>query len=201
MAGAAERVVERVGQLVAHPPARAGGTPGRPVVIGVDGRSGAGKTVLAAEVAARLAPGVEVTVVSLEPMYRGWHGLAAGTRLWSEQVLPALSAGRAAEYAGWDWDSGRPGPVTRLRPCDVVLAEGVGVGVRRARPALDLLVWLEVPPEVRRRRALARDGAPFTAWWDAWAQQESELLAADPIPSAAGLVVSGGDAPGDVWEA
>jgi anthranilate synthase component 1/para-aminobenzoate synthetase len=194
----ADGVAGRVRRLLAE---RVGGRGPAPVVVGVDGRSGAGKTVLAAAVRARLKPGTDVTVVSLEPMYRGWHGLAAGTRLWSEQVLQDLAAGRPAEYAGWDWHAGREGPTVLERPARVVLAEGVGVGVRAARPRLDLLVWLEVPPEVRRRRALARDGAGFGRWWDAWAQQEAELLAADPVPASAGLVVSGTGASPDVCEA
>ncbi|MGF1663853.1 MAG: hypothetical protein ACFCVG_15575 [Kineosporiaceae bacterium] len=193
-------LADRVLQLVADR-ARAGGGPPRPVVVGFDGRSGAGKTLLAAGVGVRLEPVVEVAAVSLEPLYRGWHGLAAGTRLWSEQVLPALAAGRAAEYAAWDWQAGRHGPTVRLRPAGVVLAEGVGVGVRAARAALDLLVWLDVPAAVRRRRALARDGTGYARWWDAWAQQEAELLAADPIHRAAGLVVSGGGLGPGVCEA
>jgi hypothetical protein len=198
--GLVDRVVGRVRQLLASR-AEVGGTPTRPLLVGIDGRSGAGKSVLAAAVTACLAPDTMVTAVSLESMYRGWHGLAAGTRLWSQQVLPALAAGREAEYAGWDWRAGRAGGAVRLRPGRVVVAEGVGVGVRGARAALDLLVWLDVPADVRRRRALDRDGAVFAPWWDAWAQQEAELLAADPVPGAATLVVSGSRTSPDVCEA
>ena len=49
----------------------------RPALIGLDGRSGSGKTVLAAALAARIAPFARVEVIEIESMYRGWDGLAA----------------------------------------------------------------------------------------------------------------------------
>ena len=48
----------------------------RPALIGLDGRSGSGKTVLAAALAARIAPFARVEVIEIESMYRGWDGLA-----------------------------------------------------------------------------------------------------------------------------
>ncbi|MGF1654415.1 MAG: hypothetical protein ACFCUP_13985, partial [Actinomycetales bacterium] len=115
------RVADLVGRLIAGRGA-GGRTPARPMVVGIDGRSGAGKTVLAAAVTARLERDTAVSAVSLESMYRGWHGLAAGTRLWSEQILPALATGRTVEYDAWDWHAGRAGRPVRLRPGGVVLA-------------------------------------------------------------------------------
>ena len=59
----------------------------RPALIGLDGRSGSGKTVLAAALAARIAPFARVEVIEIESMYQGWDGLAAA-------VGPAARAAR-----------------------------------------------------------------------------------------------------------
>jgi para-aminobenzoate synthetase len=44
-----------------------------PVIIAVDGRSGAGKTTLAVELAARLRAHHKVSLFHLEDIYPGWH--------------------------------------------------------------------------------------------------------------------------------
>lgn len=189
---------------------RAGGQgPGRgPIVVAIDGRSGAGKSTLAAALVDAVsiigttdggADATTVSAVTLEELYRGWTGLAAGTRLWSHDVLPPLADGRPATYAPWDWRAGRAGPPVTLGPAPVVIAEGVGAGVRLARPLLDILVWLSAPSAVRRQRALARDGYVFAPWWEAWAGQEEALLAADPIPRRADVVVDVSSPDGARW--
>lgn len=172
-----------------------------PVVVGLDGRSGAGKSTLAVSLADELTRvrRVGVTTVSLEVLYPGWSGLAAGTRVWSGKLLPRLADGQVVTYEPWDWEARRPGAATTARPAPLVLAEGVGVGVRAARPRLDLLVWVAAPAPTRRERALSRDGDVFAPWWDSWAVQEDGLLASDPIPDHADLVVDAAAADARGW--
>ena len=45
------------------------------LLLGVDGRSGAGKTSLAVETAALLRPHLSVSVFHLDAVYPGWDGL------------------------------------------------------------------------------------------------------------------------------
>ena len=49
----------------------------RPLLLAVDGRSGAGKTSLALELAALLRPHLDVEVFHLDSVYPGWDGLDA----------------------------------------------------------------------------------------------------------------------------
>lgn len=176
-------------------------TAAAPVVVAVDGRSGAGKSTLAALLAAEVTGGhgIRVASVALEDLYPGWTGLAAGTRMWAGSVLPCLARGRPATYQPWDWHAGRVGRVVTVPAAPVVIGEGVGAGVRQARARLDLLVWVHAAGPLRRERALARDGDVFAAWWDAWAAQEDGLLAADPIPRHAHVVVDASAADAGGW--
>lgn len=150
---------------------------GPPVLVGVDGRSGSGKTELAASLAAALADaGRHCVVVHLDDLYPGWAGLAAGLTVLCDRVVAPLRAGRVAAYPSWDWDAGAPGPHRTVPAAPVVLLEGVGVLASGCADLLDVRVWLEAPTEVRRARALARDGGSFAPWWTLWADQEDELL-------------------------
>lgn len=184
--------------------AREQGPDPSPIIVAVDGRSGAGKSTLAAALvdavrSADDADGTRVAAVTLEELYRGWTGLAAGTRLWSHEVLPPLAGGRPATYTPWDWRAGRALPRVTVGPAPVVIAEGVGAGVRLARRRLDILVWLSAPVAVRRERALARDGDVFAPWWEAWAGQEDALLTSDPVPRHADVVVDVSSDDGADW--
>ncbi|OMH34363.1 hypothetical protein [Tersicoccus sp. Bi-70] len=167
---------------------------GRTRLIGVDGRSGAGKTTLADRLAAALAEGgapLPVGVFHLEELYPGWDGLDAGMEQYRRSVLESLTAGRPARWTDWDWVHDRPGRTHVIDPGGLLIAEGVGVGHAAARPLLDALVWVEVPAAERRERALARDGDLYRPHWARWAAQEDSWLETDDVAAAADVVVTG----------
>ena len=66
-----------------------------PVIIAIDGRSGAGKTTLAIELAARLRNHHKVSLFHLEDIYPGWNGLAAGIERYVSTVLDAAEPRRS----------------------------------------------------------------------------------------------------------
>lgn len=160
-------------------------SPRRPVLVGVDGRSGSGKTDLARELLTRLtADGTAARTVHLDDLYPGWDGLAAGLVVLCDEVLRPLRSGRPAVYRSWDWHAGRPGPVVTVPPGDVVVVEGVGALACSCARLLDLRVWLDAPVDVRRARALGRPDATPPTWWASWAAQEDALLARSGRPPA-----------------
>ena len=165
-----------------------------PLIVGIDGRSGSGKTVLSKVLAENLSIDHDVTVLRLEDLYRGWQGLHAGMEIFSREVLPLLAAGETATYPTWDWHAddgadGGPGPAATTEPSEVIICEGVGVGARQNRELLDVLIWLRVPDEVRYERAVGRDGESYRHQWDNWAAQERRMLDEDQIYDAADLVL------------
>jgi hypothetical protein len=165
-------------------PALAGSTR----VIAVDGRSGAGKTWLAAALREQLdgAP-----VVALEDLYGGWDGLARGVALLVTRVLAPLAAGQPAHVPRYDWVAGTWGVPWLLEPPPVLIVEGVGAGARRAAAYASVLIWVEATAAARKQRALDRDGDTFAPHWDAWAAQEDALLARERTSDRADLVIDG----------
>lgn len=159
--------------------------PDRPVLVGVDGRSGSGKTDLATCLAAGVRGlGLTCTVLHLDDLYPGWTGLAEALAPLCDGVVRPLARGEEGAYTSWDWAVSRPGPRRTVRVRDVVILEGVGVLAGPCASDLDLRLWLEAPTGVRRARALDRDGEVFAPHWQEWAQQEDALFGDGRPPPA-----------------
>jgi anthranilate synthase component 1/para-aminobenzoate synthetase len=152
-----------------------------PVIIAIDGRSGAGKTTLAVELAARLRMHHKVSLFHLEDIYPGWNGLAAGVERYVTTVLAPLRHGDAAEWVSWDWEKHYDGRSHVTLPAEIVIVEGVGAAASAARHMLDAVVWVDAPDDDRRHRAMARDGSSYEPFWDSWAAQEDEWLGSDDV--------------------
>lgn len=154
-------------------------------VIAIDGPSGAGKTDLARWWEDR--PGT--SVLHIEDLYPGWHGLDATPPMVAE-LLGSIATGRQASAARWDWEHDRPGPMLHLSPRPVIVVEGVGAAAAVVRPFLSLIVWVDAPAAVRHARAIARDGDAYAPWWQTWADQERRHFARELTRTHADVVVS-----------
>ena len=149
-----------------------------PLIIGIDGRSGTGKTSLAAQLEQELtAAGHSVHVLHLDDFYPGWDGLFDGVEAW-DALSVQLTEGIAGTYTPWDWEAGAPGEVRTVDPTatQVIICEGVGA----IAGACEVRILATAPDEVRHERAMARDGDTFRPHWERWAEQEEALLAEIP---------------------
>jgi para-aminobenzoate synthetase len=175
-----------------------------PVIIAIDGRSGAGKTTLAIELAAQLRNHHKVALFHLEDIYPGWNGLTAGIERYVSTVLTPLSRAEPATWTSWDWDRHYDGDTRVTLPAEIVIIEGVGAAAAEARPLLSAVIWADSPDDIRRKRALDRDGGTYEPFWDQWAEQEDAWLAADDVPRKADIRVlnnADGSATADVMQA
>lgn len=155
----------------------------RPAVVALDGRTGAGKSTLAAGLALA-RPAVVVAgddfyapaVAGLDRLERGLLGGAevAGLvfdwrRLREEAIVP-LSRRATARFARYDWDAddGRLGAECELAPVELVVVEGVYSARPELADLVDLAVCVLVEEAVRQVRLAARtqDRADLVRFWE-----------------------------------
>jgi uridine kinase len=157
-------------------------------VLLLDGRSGSGKSVLAAW----LAPRLGARVLAMEDLYCGWDGLARAAEELADRVLPAWRAARVASWPRWDWVADRVQGSGHLRPGGTLIVEGCGALTAASRPLADLAVALDVDAAVRAERIRRRDPASALPGHRRWTAQERRLAVRDPAPRLADVVLRGG---------
>jgi uridine kinase len=162
----------------------------RPVTLGtarliaLEGPSGSGKSTLADELA-RISG---AHVVRTDDLCPGWDGLPEVPRILVDLLGPVASGstGRTPRY---DWILGHHVEDLEVAPAALVVLDGVGSGGRLLAPLTTLLVWLDADPDLRRTRALERDGAAFAEHWAPWAASEAAYFAAEDLPARADLIL------------
>lgn len=151
-------------------------------LVCVDGPAGAGKTTLAAELAA-LTP---ATAVHMDDLYEGWDGLPAIDAQLGDLLEP-LAARRPGSYRRWDWLAGGWAETVSVAPAELLILEGVGSGAAAYSHLQTVLVWVEAPYDLRMRRSIGRDGGAFAPYWEAWAKGEDDLFARELTKERADL--------------
>ncbi|MEJ7730936.1 MAG: uridine kinase [Polyangiaceae bacterium] len=143
----------------------------RPLVIGIAGGTGSGKTTVARRIAEAL-PASAVTLVEHDWYYRdrpdlGFdercaqnydHPDALETELCVEH-LRALRAGHAVDAPSYDFKAHRRrAEWRRVEPTDVIVVEGILVFVEETlRQQMDVKVYVDTDADIRAFRRIRRD--------------------------------------------
>ena len=154
----------------------------QPVVL-IDGRAGAGKTSLAAFLADEIQARYLVTVqlIHMDDLTEGWKGLASA----SAQVARIIKQGTWQRY---DWISGTLVEHHQIKPGLPLIIEGCGAISKASADLADFRIWVECDDDLRRERAIARDGALFEPHWETWADQEQQIIKTQSPKAHADLV-------------
>lgn len=158
-------------------------------IVGVDGRSGAGKSFLASRLSALMAaPIVEIDDFVSWGCFSGWWPR------FDDEVLTPLLAGRDATYRVRDWTDvhgSTLGGYKTQRWSPTVILEGVTCTRRATVGRLVYAVWVQAPAALRLARGLARDRdvPDRERLWQRWMRAEDEFFAADGTRERADRVV------------
>ena len=164
----------------------------RPVVIAVDGGSGAGKSSVASWLARRL----DAALISLDDFFAAdipdsrWDEFAVTEKRervfqWERlrrQCVEPLLEGRPARWRAFDFASGLRAngtygmeeEVNVQRPADVILIEGAYSAGPELADVVELAILVDVPEKERHSRLRERDGLLFAnRWLRRWGEVES----------------------------
>ncbi len=181
----------------------------RPVVVAIDGGSGAGKTTIA-EKLTRLT---EIALVPLDDFYQTvipeseWPHKTVEQRLngvfdWSRvrsEALEPLRAGKPGRWHAFDFIGGlgKEGTyslkkeATEVAPAPTILVEGAYSASPPLRDLIDLAVLVDLHSKMRHLRTAARgDNAEFLAKWHAiWDAVETHYFQHVCSPESFDLVI------------
>lgn len=168
---------------------------GRPRVIAIDGRGGAGKTTLTRrlhETAPRSAV-VHTDDVAWNLACFDWGAVLA------ENILQPLHRGAAVDFRPQAWVAhDRPGSIKVPAGVDFIFVEGTGILREELAPWLDPSVWMQGDLDEQERRLVARDGdsAEQREHVANWLLEELPFLLREQ-PWARATMIVGGPAPID----
>jgi uridine kinase len=154
-----------------------------PIVVAVDGGSGAGKSILARLIQSQ----VDAALIQIDDFFAAdipdsqWGEFSVEERLryvfnWRrlrESAIEPLLAGEPAKWYAFDFESGlRPDGTygtqadpTERKPADVILLEGAYTACPELADLVDLAILVDVPVEERHARLEAREDEGFLEEW------------------------------------
>jgi para-aminobenzoate synthetase len=181
----------------------------RPIVVALDGGSGAGKSTIAR----RLMRATGAALVPLDAFYQTvipeaeWPNKTVAQRLngvfdWSRirrHALEPLRAGRPGRWHAFDFTRGLGEAGTyqleeqeaAVAPTRVVLIEGAYSASPPLRDLIDLAVLVDAPEVSRHARTLARGDDPvfLAQWHQVWDEVESYYFTHVCPPASFDLVI------------
>lgn len=162
----------------------------RPRVVAIDGRGGAGKSMLAERLRVRV-PGS--AVVHTDDV--AWHHeMFDWGSVLAENVLRPLHRGEQVEFRPPAWiERGRPGAIHVPAGLDVVWVEGTGIIRQELAPWIDVGIYVQGDLAEQERRLVARDGNSLDMQRHkaAWLEEERPFMVRERPWAHALLVVDG----------
>lgn len=156
---------------------------GRPIVVGVSGYAGSGKSTLVRDVVERRSDMVRLRGDDFLDPSRShrrspdWDGVERERLV--QEVLAPFREQRAGVFRRFDWSRrvlGEPEPIPEA---EVLIIDLIGLFHPDALASLDLTIWVDVPLEVARERGMARDRASGRdherLWRDVWVPNEIDF--------------------------
>jgi uridine kinase len=167
--------------------ARIHALPGENRLVAIDGCGGAGKSTVAAGLAAALGG---CPILHTDDFASWEQPLDWWPRMLLEAIQP-LARGEPARFRRHDWTANRLGDELIVDPAPIVLVEGVSASRIEWAHLLSFVIWVAAPRELRLRRGLDRDGEGALPQWENWMADEDAYVARDRPDTRADVVVDG----------
>lgn len=168
----------------------------KPVLIGIEGYGGSGKTTLAHKLCDDLGSAWVVNIDDFivkekltEPLWD--KGGFDRDRLEHEVLLPA-SNGEPVQYKELIWETNTLSTPKIVPSVDYLIVEGISCYHPNIEHYYDYKIWVDTPIEVAKTRGKSRDkGNDNADKWDMWAQNDLDYQAIYHPEQRADYIISG----------
>lgn len=170
----------------------------KPVVVGISGFGGAGKSTLAKQLKEKLRDSEIVSVDDfvidhLAKRGSDWDGF--DWKRFEQEVFGPLSKGeRKLSYGVYHWDENTVGRRKEVA-AQVFILEGVGIFRESFMKYFDYTIWMDCPLDVANMRGLQRDTEVYKVphaceWKKIWGPNDRDYFAKHCPDKLADQVVS-----------
>lgn len=174
-----------------------------PILIGIDGCGGAGKSTFAKKLKNELDQDRVVSIIQMDDFYLPSSSrdemkdldLIGGSFDWRrllEQVIKPISSGIEGYYQKYDWNQDMLLEEWHKVSLGVVIVEGVYCLRSELFDYYDYSVWIETDYNTRLARGIERDGENMRDMWaDVWMPAEHKYRELERPYEKANLVIDG----------
>ncbi len=146
-------------------------TPHQPIIIGIAGGTGSGKTTFSQELVSRLQTD-RIVYISHDSYYKDLSNLPFEERIKQNfdhpdsletdlmvQHLLSLKAGKSVDIPVYNFETYTRTPeVEHISPQPVILVEGILIfAIKELRDIMDVRIFVDTDPDIRFMRRLKRD--------------------------------------------
>jgi uridine kinase len=154
-----------------------GGTTKKPILIGVEGFGGSGKTTLADKLKEALGNAhvvnIDDFIVKEKITEPSWDkGGFDRDRLEREVLVPSTS-NQSIQYEELIWETNTLSKPKIVPAVDYLIIEGISCYHPNIAHYYDYKIWVDTPIEIAKQRGHARDSSNENAeHWDLWAEND-----------------------------
>lgn len=155
---------------------------GKPILVGIDGRCGAGKTYFT-EVIKRLYPcrviHMDDFFLPMEKRRENWHKIPGGNmdfNRFQTEITQPLQQGKAVTYRPYDCGTGKMTAALQMEPQKLTVVEGSYSHHPSLKLTYDLKLFFTCAKDVRKKRLREREGSYFRMFEERWMPMEEMYL-------------------------
>ena len=146
----------------------------RPIIIGIEGFGGSGKTTLAEHLKSKLGNAYTVSIddfiVKEKLNEKSWDKGGFDRKRLEEQVLIPATSNIDIRYQKLIWQTNKLSDFYEIPTVDYLIIEGISCYHPDIAKYYDFKIWVDTPIEIAKKRGQARDGSNENAvMWDLWA--------------------------------
>ncbi len=146
-----------------------------PVLIGVEGFGGSGKTTFAAKLCEVLGLAYVVNIddfiIKEKIIEPSWDKGGFDRQRLEQQVLLPATTNRPVQYQELIWETNKLSEPKTVPPVDYLIVEGMSCYHPDIAHYYDYKIWVDTPIEIAKARGKARDAGNENAdKWDMWAE-------------------------------